>query len=711
MGPSRLRLILPRTIDTDLASVPRYAQQSAHLRLVVSTAVAVTAGVILPLRDAVIWFLLMLLVEACSFGIAAALARGWVTLRIGRPIYLGVFIGGVILWTWLGGLLWSTGRREGQLMALIIWLTIIFFGQTGAYRRIAGLAIGTLAPGLAVLIWMSFSPRPADLDIRPVLALLGLALVFACDGVYRALASRRRLEDAQAQLGASEAQYRLLADNVSDVIALNSLDGRRLYMSPSIERAVGRKPDEMREANNFTFLHPEDAVWLPEELRRLAQDGGRATHRYRVLHRDGRTVWLEANFGVVPPSEPEGEPMLISVSRVIDDQVRMEEELKEATRRAEAAAAAKSDFLANMTHELRTPLNAIIGFSSILRASPRLQAADARHAKLIHDASQSLLELVNDVLDFSKLEAGAAEPEVRAFDPLDTCGGVAELLRDQAVTRGLTLAFEHEGAVRPLAGDPARIRQVLMNFLSNALKFTSRGGIRLRLIQNPDSEDRDLLRVEVSDTGIGIPPDQITQLFDRFTQADASVSRRYGGTGLGLAICKRNIELMGGRIGADSAPGAGSTFWFELSLPLAQAAVDADVAAALPETALKLLVVEDVAVNRELIQTLLSPFDIEIATAENGVEAVERLQQEPFDIVLMDVQMPVMDGLTATRAIRSLALERARQIPIIAMTANVLPEQIRSCVEAGMNDHLGKPVSPADLLAALSRWAPDSEAA
>ncbi len=703
---------MTRTLDKDLAGVPRVAQQSAPLRLVVSTAVALTAGMVLPLRETLIWFILMLLTEASAWAIAAVLSRGKVGLRLGRPIYLGVFLVGVSLWLWLGALLWSTGRPEGHLMAVVIWMTMIFFGQTGAYRKLAGLVIGTAAPGVAILAWMALSPRPAGLEFRPVLILFGLALVFACDGVYRALASRRRLVDAQARLTASEAQYRLLADNVSDVIALNALDGRRLYMSPSIERAVGRSPEEMRSANNYTFLHPEDAKWLPQALSQMVKDGGRATHRYRVLHRDGRTVWLEANFGVIAPPSPGDEPMLISVSRVIDDQVRMEEELKEATRRAEAASAAKSDFLANMTHELRTPLNAIIGFSSILRASPRLQAEDARHAKLINEASQSLLELVNDVLDFSKLEAGAAELEARAFDPVETCAGVAELLRDQAGERGLTLEFSHEGEGRPLSGDPARIRQVLMNFLSNALKFTSHGGIRLRLIQTPAEGDQDRLRVEVTDTGIGVPPEQISQLFDRFTQADASVSRRYGGTGLGLAICKRNIELMGGQIGAESTPGEGSTFWFELELPRAQALAEPEPSpTALPETALRLLVVEDVPVNRELIQTLLSPFDIEITTAENGVEAVERLKQEPFDIVLMDVQMPVMDGLTATRAIRALPSERARSTPIIAMTANVLPEQIRTCAEAGMNDHLGKPVSPADLLAALSRWAPNAEAA
>ncbi len=694
-----------------LGRVPQQAQQAAPVRLVVSAAVAVTAAMVLPIRETLIWFGLTALVEAGSSALASAMARGRLSPSSGRPFYLSLFFGGVVLWTGLGAMLWTTGRSEGHLMALIIWLTVIFFGQTGAYRRLTGLIIGTAAPGLAMLACIALSPEPSGFNQAPVLLLAGLGLIFACDGVYRALTSRRRFEEAQSRLEASEAQYRLLADNVSDVIALNSLDGRRIYMSPSVVRAMGRTPEEMAETNNYTFLHPDDADSIPAIITALAQTGGQATHRYRIVHREGHAVWLEGSFNIIPPPTPGDAPMLVSVSRVIDDQVRMEEELKEATRRAEAAAAAHSAILAHKSHELRTPLNAIIGFSGVLRTSQRLQAEDARHAALINEASQSLLELVNDVLDFSKLEAGAAEPETRAFDPAETCGAVAELLRDQAADRGLSLDFSAEGDLRPLAGDPARIRQVLMNFLSNALKFTSQGGIRLRLVQTP-GEDRDNLRVEVSDTGIGIPPDQIAQLFDRFTQADASVSRRYGGTGLGLAICKRNIELMGGRIGADSTPGEGSTFWFELDLPRTQAIPESDRAqASLPDTALRLLVVEDVAVNRELIQTLLSPFDIEITTAENGVEAVAQMRHKPFDIVLMDVQMPVMDGLTATRAIRALPTDRARSTPIIAMTANVLPDQIRACVEAGMNDHLGKPISPADLLSALSRWSPNAEAA
>jgi CheY-like chemotaxis protein len=252
----------------------------------------------------------------------------------------------------------------------------------------------------------------------------------------------------------------------------------------------------------------------------------------------------------------------------------------------------------------------------------------------------------------------------------------------------------------------------MLNFLSNGLKFTERGGVTVTVHQSAASDSHDRLRVEVADSGIGLSPDQIDHLFDRFTQADASVSRQYGGTGLGLAICKRTLDLMGGLIGAESRPGEGATFWFEVVLPRAEGPI-ADEASAPPESLerpLRLLVVEDVAVNRELILTLLRPFEVEIETAENGAQAVEAMERGAYDLVLMDVQMPVMDGLTATRAIRASGSPAAEATPIIAMTANVLPEQVQTCLAAGMDDHLGKPINPADLLAALSRWAEGREA-
>jgi signal transduction histidine kinase/CheY-like chemotaxis protein len=403
----------------------------------------------------------------------------------------------------------------------------------------------------------------------------------------------------------------------------------------------------------------------------------------------------------------------LAASLIEKDQVALElrrrrREAEAAQAEAEAAVRVKSEFLANMTHELRTPLNAIIGFSGLLKDAGDLDAHHRRQVTLIWDASQTLLGVVNDVLDFSKLEAGSIEMDLRPFDPETVAHSTVAMLGDQARAKGLGLRVSVSGDAGPLIGDAMRLRQVMLNFVSNAIKFTARGEIEVAVSQSGEGDTR-RLRVEVRDQGIGVPPEQAEAIFDRFTQADATISRRFGGTGLGLAICKRIIEALGGSIGVVSAVGAGSTFWFELTAPVAD---DAESPAPRAEAAdglegrMRLLVADDNAVNRELIAALLAPFDVEIATAADGVEAVDAAARAPFDLILMDVQMPNMDGLTATRRIREAASAGAPRPPIIAMTANVLPDQVARCLEAGMDDHLGKPISPLKLLEVLRRWSP-----
>ena len=493
--------------------------------------------------------------------------------------------------------------------------------------------------------------------------------------------------------------YRLLADNVTDVISLASAENERLYVSPSIERVLRFSPGELLVTPNYTYMHPDDTERVQAFIMSVTEETGPKTLDYRVFAKDGSVIWAETTFSRLN----DGSGRLLGVSRDISHRKALEAELIDALARSEAAAAAKTDFLANMTHELRTPLTAIVGFAGVLRNSASMSGRDARHAGLIQVASKTLLGVIGDVLDFSKLEAGGFDLDREPFDPAATARSAAAIVSEQADAKGLTLTARIDEATPVLVGDAPRLRQVLLNFLSNAIKFTREGSVELALTQRVETE-RCHLRVEVRDSGIGIEEGRIGSLFTRFTQADASVSRQFGGTGLGLAISKQIIDAMAGRIGAFSVAGEGSTFWFEVDLPLAgggAASAEPDSSGNALDRPIRALVVEDNAVNRELITTLLSPFEIEVDTACDGAEAVEAVGRRRYDVILMDMQMPVMDGLTATRRIRALADADAARTPIIAMTANVLPEQVARCREAGMDDHLGKPINLTQLLETL----------
>jgi PAS domain S-box-containing protein len=699
-GDVRLTAILDEGLD-ELA----VATHAGLLpRLAVNVATAWVFSAFIPWRLCAAWAAVTLALEAQAWFATLKQARGkpvrWPT-RLWHVASLAI---SAIAWVTLGALAWTLGGVGGELCATVLWLSVIFFSQTNAYQSPLGFVVGGAIPALMVTAIVALAPHASGLKLTPFVALLAMAFAFAGEGAMRMRRARQELVRTQAEQRRSEAHYRMLADNVSDVISLSDVTGKRLYMSPSIEAALGYPLETLYELAMYTYIYPDDRPELMRKIADLTRRGGQMTAQYRVIRGDGEVAWVETNFTRADSDDPEAPAQIVAVARNIQARKEMEAALIEAREAAEAAAAAKSDFLANMTHELRTPLNAIIGFAGVLRGSPRLKGEDARHARLICDASATLLGLVNSVLDFSRLEAGAVELDPAPFDGAALAETMVDLLRGQAQEKGLELTLRTDG-VGLLTGDAQRLRQVLLNFLSNAVKFTPQGAVTLSLAQTDLGDGRARLRCEVADTGVGIPESQLGQVFDRFTQADASVARRFGGTGLGLAICKRLVELMGGSIGVDSVEGEGSTFWFEVTLPIADAlAAEPEAAVAQLERPLRLLLVEDVAVNRELVKTVLAPFDIEVDTAEDGVQAIEAFRRARYDLVLMDVQMPGMDGLTATRRIRALPIAAAAATPIVAMTANVLPEQIARCLDAGMDDHLGKPMHPGDLLGAIARW-------
>ena len=533
-------------------------------------------------------------------------------------------------------------------------------------------------------------------------------------------ATERRV--AEAALEESEARHRMLADNTSDAITVLDLDFRRTYASPACRKIFGCEPEDMLGREPAATAHPDDRDEVYARRRRRAAgetEGERIVNRIR--HKQGHLVWVEAGFSLVRDAEGRPASIICTMRDVSERQAqadalrtanaeleRLARHLGQARDAAERASRAKSRFLAGMSHELRTPLNGILGYAELLRSEGGLNPAQAARVGAMLGAGQHLLEMINGVLDLSEIEEGHVELRPAAIDLRSLAKAGLDLVRPGADAKGLALTMDMAPGTPPgTVADPTRLRQVLLNLLGNATKFTAKGAVGLRLATIGDR-----LRIEVADTGPGIPAERRHCLFHDFERLGAETTAAEG-AGLGLALSARLAALLGGRLGHGDNPGGGSVFWLELPLAapgpapaldrpgLPEATQAAPAAAVRP---LRILVADDVAMNRDIAGSFLRAAGHEVACAENGAEAVGLAAAADFDVVLMDVRMPGMDGLEATRRIRALPGPRGR-VPIVALTAQAFAEQVSECRKAGMDSHLAKPFTPDALRDAVAQAA------
>jgi signal transduction histidine kinase/ActR/RegA family two-component response regulator len=616
-----------------------------------------------------------------------------------------------VLWAALGGLLWSSalvflpGAGEVETLTLCVMLAGVAAGGSATLAVLplaaAGFVIGVLAP---VAVFFLIYSELGYASVGAFAVMLLLTLLNSTLVVFRWFAESRAAQTRERQAHERVADFARSASHW-----FWELDDRRRfsYLATEAGQEAGVEPDAWLGLT-FREIDPGDVSeerWRAFEAT-LAARAPVVDFRYSRVVAGGARRWFSVD----------GRPFFGSdgafrgyrgSGRDVTDVVTAQAEIEAARRRAETANQAKSEFLAVMSHELRTPLASVIGGVDLLAATPLTREQRAFVDQALASSLQ-LTELIGDILDFSKLEAGQTVLERLPFPLREVLRSAIAIAAPRAQSKGLATMLEVDADVADLRiGDPTRLRQVVLNLLTNAVKFTERGSVRVTASAAGEPET---LRIAVADTGIGIGPELRSRLFEKFTQADQTITRRFGGTGLGLAICRQLVVAMGGRIDFESEVGRGTTFWFTCRLPVADApetaapTPPADAAPPHPADRLeaRVLLVEDNDVNRRLLGHLIGGWGIEVAFANDGRAGVAAAEAARFDAILMDIQMPGMDGIEAVRLIRSREGPN-RSTPIIALTGNAFEDDRQSAMAAGFNDYLAKPVRPDVLKDAIAR--------
>jgi len=511
-------------------------------------------------------------------------------------------------------------------------------------------------------------------------------------------------------------KHQAILNEIEDGYYEVDLKGKTLFVNQGISKIFGYNEKEILEMDNRDYMTPEKAKKLYEAFNKVYKSGDPARGvSYEIIHKDGNPRYLETSITLMK-NHNEMPTGFRGITRDITPRKLAQQALEMAKESAEAASQSKSLFLANMSHEIRTPMNGVMGMTKILMDT-ELSDEQAHYLQLISSCGENLLDLLNDILDFSKIEARQLIIYPEVFSPEEIVENVIDTLNPKASEKGISIIFERpESAHSLLMGDALRIKQIIMNLADNAVKFSETGSVNIRLEYPWKNDNETCLRFSVEDSGIGMDSDEISILFNAFTQIDDSMTRKYGGTGLGLAISKQLAALMNGNIEVGSEKGKGSVFTFTVTLPSANREKDSltdytrekphdkrlnidlykkhihDYLESKGKTELKVLLAEDHPVNRELCEKMLSKINIFPFTAKNGQEALDHIANHIFDLIIMDIQMPVVSGIEATKKIRE--SETNKKTPIIAVTAHAMKGDREKCLMAGMDDYISKPISP-----------------